>query len=165
MLHERINLEDLKKYESIKLRLKKENIGIELSIVEDELLIDITPSYQKPTKHHICEKEKFHHIMEECDKLNKKEIREKCEKYDEKCHKNLNSVKKHIEDLIDKVEEKDVDDEQVSNFVKRQKELDSEIYKKILALAKKWDGKGNLSFGKIGELDSPKNNHYKIKKK
>ena len=74
MLHERINLKDLEKFESIKLRLKKENIGIELSIIDDELLIDVTPSYQKPTKAHICEKEKFKHIMEECDKFDKKHI-------------------------------------------------------------------------------------------
>ena len=110
MLHERINLKDLEKFESIKLRLKKENIGIELSIIDDELLIDVTPSYQKPTKAHICEKEKFKHIMEECDKFDKKHIFEQCKKYDEKCYDQMNS-KKYIEDLIEKVEEKDVDDD------------------------------------------------------
>ena len=110
ILHERINLKDLEKYESIKLRLKKENIGIELSIIDDELLIDVTPSYQKPTKAHICEKEKFKHIMEECDKFDKKHIFEQCKKYDEKCYDQMNS-KKYIEDLIEKVEEKDVDDD------------------------------------------------------
>ena len=109
MLHERINLKDLEKFESIKLRLKKENIGIELSIIDDELLIDVTPSYQKPTKAHICEKEKFKHIMEECDKFDKKHIFEQCKKYDEKCYDQMNS-KKYIENLIEKVEEKDVDD-------------------------------------------------------
>lgn len=110
MLHERINLKDLEKFESIKLRLKKENIGIELSIIDDELLIDVTPSYQKPTKAHICEKEKFKHIMEECDKFDKKHIFEQCKKYDEKCYDQMNS-KKYIENLIEKVEEKDVDDD------------------------------------------------------
>ena len=110
MLHERINLKDLEKFESIKLRLKKENIGIELSIIDDELLIDVTPSYQKPTKAHICEKEKFKHIMEECDKFDKKHIFEQCKKYDEKCYDPINS-KKYIENLIEKVEEKDVDDD------------------------------------------------------
>lgn len=110
MLHERINLKDLEKFESIKLRLKKENIGIELSIIEDELLIDVTPSYQKPTKAHICEKEKFKHIMEECDKFDKKHIFEQCKKYNEKCYDPINA-KKYIEDLIEKVEEKDVDDD------------------------------------------------------
>ena len=110
MLHERINLKDLEKFESIKLRLKKENIGIELSIIDDELLVDVTPSYQKPTKAHICEKEKFKHIMEECDKFDKKHIFEQCKKYDEKCYDQMNS-KKYIEDLIEKVEEKDVDDD------------------------------------------------------
>ena len=89
MLHERINLKDLEKFESIKLRLKKENIGIELSIIEDELLIDVTPSYQKPTKAHICEKEKFKHIMEECDKFDKKHIFEQCKKYEEKCYDSI----------------------------------------------------------------------------
>lgn len=110
MLHERINLKDLEKFESIKLRLKKENIGIELSIIDDELLIDVTPSYQKPTKAHICEKEKFKHIMEECDKFDKKHIFEQCKKYEEKCYDSINP-KKYIEDLIEKVEEKDVDDD------------------------------------------------------
>lgn len=110
MLHERINLKDLEKFESIKLRLKKENIGIELSIIDDELLVDVTPSYQKPTKAHICEKEKFKHIMEECDKFDKKHIFEQCKKYDEKCYDQMNS-KKYIENLIEKVEEKDVDDD------------------------------------------------------
>jgi hypothetical protein len=110
MLHERINLKDLEKFESIKLRLKKENIGIELSIIDDELLIDVTPSYQKPTKAHICEKEKFKHIMEECDKFDKKHIFEQCKKYDEKCYDSI-IPKKYIEDLIEKVEEKDVDDD------------------------------------------------------
>lgn len=110
MLHERINLKDLEKFESIKLRLKKENIGIELSIIDDELLIDVTPSYQKPTKAHICEKEKFKHIMEECDKFDKKHIFEQCKKYEEKCYDSI-KPKKYIEDLIEKVEEKDVDDD------------------------------------------------------
>jgi hypothetical protein len=73
-------------------------------------LIDVTPSYQKPTKAHICEKEKFQHIMEECDKFDKKHIFEQCKKYDEKCYDQMNS-KKYIEDLIEKVEEKDVDDD------------------------------------------------------
>ena len=108
MLHERINLKDLEKFESIKLRLKKENIGIELSIIDDELLVDVTPSYQKPTKAHICEKEKFQHIMEECDKFDKKHIFEQCKKYDEKCYDPINS-KKYIENLIEKVEEKEMD--------------------------------------------------------
>lgn len=109
MLHERINLEDLKKFESIKLRLKKENIGIELSIIDDELLIDVEPSYQKPTKKHICEKEKFNHIMEECDKLDKKDIQKKCKRYDEKCYDPINS-KKYVESLINNIEESDIDD-------------------------------------------------------
>lgn len=112
MLHERINLEDLKKFESIKLRLKKENIGIELSIIDDELLIDVEPSYQKPTKKHICEKEKFNHIMEECDKLDKKHIFEQCKKYDNKCYEyDPISMGKYIEELTKKIEEKDVDDD------------------------------------------------------
>ena len=107
MLHERINLKDLEKFESIKLRLKKENIGIELSIVEDELLIDVEPTYQKPTKSHICEKEKFNHIMEECDKLDKKELSEKCKKYDEKCHgESMYSKRDLIRELYEKSEAK-----------------------------------------------------------
>lgn len=60
-------------------------------------------------------------------------------------------------------------DDPVGDFVKRQKELDSEIYKKILSLAKKWDEKnkekGNLRLEKIGELEVPKTNHFKIKNK
>jgi hypothetical protein len=110
MLHERINLKDLEKFESIKLRLKKENIGIELSIIDDELLVDVTPSYQKPTKAHISKKEKFQHIMEECDKFDKKHIFEQCKKYDEKCYDSINP-KKYIENLIEKVEEKNVNDD------------------------------------------------------
>ena len=61
-------------------------------------------------------------------------------------------------------------DDPVDDFVKRQKELDSEIYKKILALAKKWDEKNrekaNLKLEKMGELDIPlKTNPYKKLKK
>jgi len=61
-------------------------------------------------------------------------------------------------------------DDPVEEFVKRQKELDSEIYQRILSLAKKWNEKnkekGNLKLEKISELNVPlKTNHYKIKKK
>ena len=61
-------------------------------------------------------------------------------------------------------------DDPVGEFVKRQKELDSEIYQRILSLAKKWNEKnkekGNLKLEKIDELNVPlKTNHYKIKKK
>lgn len=53
-------------------------------------------------------------------------------------------------------------DDPVDAFVKSQKELDSEIYKRILLLAKKWDKKHKE---KMDELNTPlKSNHYKIKK-
>lgn len=83
MLSTKIDLESLKKFEKVTLRI--DNISVlELSLIDGELGIDIKDECIKNTKLQRCEKEKFNKIMKQCDELEKKDVVETCKKYVDK---------------------------------------------------------------------------------
>lgn len=103
MLNKKIELKELEKFEKVTLRIDDSSV-LELSLIDDELSISIVKSYLKNTKLQRLEKERFNHIMEQCNKLSKKDIIKCCEKSYEKNNININSLVDENEDIEDETE-------------------------------------------------------------
>ena len=123
MLHEKINLKDLEKFEKITLRINESSV-IELSLIDDELSVDIIKSYLRNTKLQRIKKEKFNNIMEQCDKLDKQDIIKCCEAFYKKNNVDVKSLVDEYEIIEDETEEL----EKIAKSNKKRDSLDKELY-------------------------------------